>query len=41
MYCVSTSDDPFDESIDEHDKPQSEGWICVVREISIRLFALL
>lgn len=29
-YCVSTSDDSFDELIDERDRLEEEGRICVL-----------
>lgn len=30
LYCVSTSDDSFDELIDERDRLEEEGKICVL-----------
>lgn len=30
LYCVSTSDDSFDELIDERDRLEEEGRICVL-----------
>ncbi len=30
LYCVSTSDDSFDELIDERDRLEEEGRICVM-----------
>ena len=30
LYCVSTSDDSFDELIDERDRLEDEGKICVL-----------
>ncbi len=30
LYCVSTSDDSFDELIDEIDRLEEEGKICVL-----------
>jgi len=30
LYCVSTSDDSYDELIDERDRLENDGKICVL-----------